>query len=355
MQARTTRVISRRDVNRWVTLLLERSEVVAPVQVSGGDVFYAPISRADDVLWEFENSILPPKQYLIPQTDPIAEIHRVNGTHHIEPAPEPVHRVLFNVRSCDAVGLQYLRLMHERDLRDDHVVKRADALTVITLACPHACENGFCVCGDAGPFLYGGFDIQLTDLGEEILAEPGSEKGEALLERDARLFQTATPQQLEASRRLEQEALAEFGDNRCHFASAMRRLSTRRVPDELWDTMSAWCLECGACTFVCPTCYCFSVADRKTGDDAWQRERIWDSCQYCSFTAEASGHNPRVKRRERMKRRFYHKVSAQYTQRDGRVGCVGCGRCVRVCMGVTDMPTVVRAIRRGKLEEEVPA
>jgi len=42
----------------------------------------------------------------------------------------------------------------------------------------------------------------------------------------------------------------------------MRRISTGRVPDALWDKMSNWCLECGGCNMICPTCYCFSVKDR---------------------------------------------------------------------------------------------
>lgn len=66
-----------------------------------------------------------------------------------------------------------------------------------------------------------------------------------------------------------------------------------------------------------------------------------------AFTLEGSGHNPRAKRGERMRRRFFHKVSAQYFVRDGMAGCVGCGRCIRACMGSTDMPTVVAAIRKG--------
>jgi ferredoxin len=52
-----------------------------------------------------------------------------------------------------------------------------------------------------------------------------------------------------------------------------------------------------------------------------------------------------------MKRRFFHKVSAQYYTRDGSVGCVGCGRCVQVCLGTTDMPAVVAAVRKGKWHE----
>jgi len=63
--------------------------------------------------------------------------------------------------------------------------------------------------------------------------------------------------------------------------------------------------------------------------------------------ARGVGHNPRSHRKDRVKRRFYHKVSAQYYVRDKSVGCVGCGRCVTVCLGTTDMPAVVAAIRKG--------
>jgi formate hydrogenlyase subunit 6/NADH:ubiquinone oxidoreductase subunit I len=83
-------------------------------------------------------------------------------------------------------------------------------------------------------------------------------------------------------------------------------------------------------------------------DGGWTRCRTWDSCQYPAFTLEASGHNPRPKKGDRVRRRFFHKVSAQYFQRDGDVGCVGCGRCVQVCLGTADMPAVVAAIRKGE-------
>jgi ferredoxin len=212
------------------------------------------------------------------------------------------------------------------------------------------------VCCDAGPFLKGGFDLQLTDLGEALLAEVGTPKGSRLLELGDGLFRPATEGEMGRRRELEVKALRNFGQETCHFGSAMRRISTRRVEEALWEAMGPWCMECGGCNLACPTCYCFSVKDRLevgrggSQDSAWTRCRIWDSCQYSAFALEASGHNPRERKTERMKRRFHHKVSAQYYQKDGALGCVGCGRCVQVCMGTTDMPAVVAAIRKGRWE-----
>jgi len=240
--------------------------------------------------------------------------------------------------------------MHEMEPADASYLRRSGSLTVISLACATPCSLGFCICTGSGPFLSDSYDAQLTDLGESYLVEVGSAKGEAAVAEAQSLFRIATEDEVSRRKNLEVAARNHFGEETCHFASAMRRISTGRVQDVLWEKMSDWCLECGGCNLVCPTCYCFGVKDLGR-DGTWIRCRLRDSCQYAAFTLEASGHNPRALRKDRMKRRFFHKVSAQYYTRDGTVGCVGCGRCIKVCLGTTHMPAVVAAIRKGKWHE----
>jgi len=347
MEPVTAQVIPKERVGQWIEQLMAEAEVIAPVLAHGGDEVFAPIHSPGEVLWEFNNPLQPPKQFLLPQTDPIVAIRRRGNGYELEAVVDERRRVLFNVRSCDVTGLAFLRRMHAADLPDDSYLRRESAVTIISLACSQPCPLGFCICSGAGPFAREGYDVQLSDLGDRLLAEPGSEHGQELLAAAGALFRPATSDELAQRYELEEQAKQRFGEQTCHFASAMRRISTGRVPEELWTEMSDWCLECGACNFICPTCYCFSVNDRHNGD-GWVRCRTWDSCQYPAFTLEASGHNPRGERKDRMKRRFFHKVSAQYYQRDGVVGCVGCGRCVEVCLGTTDMPAVVAAIRKGE-------
>jgi len=339
--------IAREDLSEWVAMLCARAVVIAPTSGPGGDVLFSSIASAEEVLWEFENPLQPPKQFLLPQTDPLVRIHRDGGRVHLEPVADDGQLILFNIRNCDVSGFQYLRGVHARDLPDASYARRRDNTVLVSLACNQPCRLGFCVCCDAGPFLRTGFDLQLTALSNRVLVEVGSGNGRALLDGAEALFRAATEPEMAERHELEATARRCFGTETCHFGSAMRRISTRRVPQELWEVMGDWCLECGGCTHVCPTCYCFSVKDQ-SGDGGWTRCRIWDSCQYEAFTLEASGHNPRQQKRARMWRRFFHKVSAQYYQRDGSVGCVGCGRCIKVCMGTTDMPAVVEAIRKGE-------
>jgi len=340
------KTIARQDVGKWVAKLMERAEVITPVAGHGGDVMYSRVSSPDDVMFDFANTLLPPKQFVLPQTDPLVRIRRDAGGFKVEPAYDERRRVLFNVRSCDARSISFLTKMHTMDLVDDVFRKRAENVTVVSLTCNIPCPLGFCTCTDSGPFLKDGYDVQLTLLPDRILVETGSEKGVALVAQGGDLMRPAAGTDVDQRKLLEEVARGSMGKETCHFASAMRRVSTGRVEEDLWVRMSDWCVECGGCNLVCPTCYCFSVKDLRDGD-GWLRCRTWDSCQYAAFTMEASGHNPRERRKDRMKRRFFHKVSAQYFQRDGMVGCVGCGRCVKVCLGTTDVPAVVGAIRKG--------
>lgn len=356
-------VIAKEDLGEWVGRLQGDADVIGPHLTPWGDEEFRTVSEPGAILWDFVNPLDPPKRFFLPQTEPLARITGDRDGFRVEEVHDERPRVFLNLRSCDLKGLLYLRKMHATDLPDESFLRRFDSFTLVSLACSKPCPLGFCVCCDAGPFLRDGFDLQLTDLGSTLLAEFGSAKGRGLLEAGDGLFRPATPADVERRQELETLALRSFGEETCHFGSAMRRISTRRVDGSLWKAMTPWCLECGGCNLACPTCYCFSVKDMpsaawknepEAADDGssacWTRCRIWDSCQYSAFTMEASGHNPRDAKEERMKRRFFHKVSAQYYQKDGLLGCVGCGRCVQVCLGTTDMPAVVEAVRKGRWE-----
>ena len=345
-----TLTLRKPDAADWLEKLIEAGEVIAPVAGADGDAVFSTVKSPREVLWDFVNPLPPPKHFLLPQTDPIVKIRRTGQHHEVEPIYDDRRRFLINLRSCDAKGIAFVTRMHEMEPADASYLRRAENVTLISLACNHPCPLGFCICTDSGPFLSDVYDVQLTDLGEEYLVEVASDKGEAAVACARHLFRPATEQETSQRRQIEAEAKKHFGEETCHFGSAMRRISTGRVPDALWEKMSEECLECGGCNLICPTCYCFSVKDRGS-NGGWIRCRMWDSCQYAAFTLEASGHNPRAERKARMKRRFFHKVSAQYYQRDGRVGCVGCGRCITVCFGSTDMPAVVEAVRKGKWYE----
>ncbi|HSC71327.1 MAG TPA: 4Fe-4S dicluster domain-containing protein, partial [Candidatus Methylomirabilis sp.] len=196
-----------------------------------------------------------------------------------------------------------------------------------------------------GPFLKSGegHDIQLIPLEGRYLAEVDSETGERLIATAPRLFREATEADL-AERDRTLAGVEQRFSTTAYLARGIAKVTNDAVPGDLWKAMAERCIGCGGCTYLCPLCTCFTVCDRRRNGQG-ERVRRWDHCLLAGFTREASGHNPRAEKAQQFKRRFFHKLSYQYLEREGRPGCVGCGRCLTTCMMGVDMAAVLMRIR----------
>lgn len=336
--------IARANVPAFLAALTASYRVVAPRQTDGADVVFADFDEAAPLAWDFVNTAVPPKGFFFA---PRETLFHIEGTRRPTLRPPDPGRPLaiFGMRSCDATGLAFLeRFFEGRSFEDDSVLARIRASLRMTMACVTPGPDCFCVCCDGGPWLTSGFDLQFADYGTRLLVDVGTEKGAAAVAAAPMLFQPAEPEAIEARTRHLAEVDARF-ERRSYVAAGTKRISLGKVPQEKWEQWAEDCQCCGGCCFVCPTCSCFTVTDRPQGPGAFERERAWDACLYEGFTREASGHNPRGAKAERLKRRFFHKMSYQYVEVMGRHGCVGCGRCVATCLGGLDISSVLERIR----------
>jgi ferredoxin len=100
----------------------------------------------------------------------------------------------------------------------------------------------------------------------------------------------------------------------------------------VWAERAELCFRCGSCTNNCPTCYCFDVQDDVDWDlESGERRRSWDGCQLVRFARVAGGHNFRDDTAARFRHRYFRK-GAWIAEKVGQLACVGCGRCITVCV-----------------------
>jgi ferredoxin len=279
------------------------------------------------VVWDCLVTREPPKDVFFPQSEVLFSYEKTEDGLELR-STEAVERerVVWGIRPCDARALLVQDAVFDTpDARDVYFVNKRQKTTLVGIGCREPLSTCFCTAVGGGPFDKEGLDLFLTDIGEAYLAEALTEKGERLLKGSE--FRKATEAQLKAAEQAEQAA-------RERLPAAVDMQTIRQHLDTMvnhpfWDEVQATCLGCGVCTFLCPVCHCFDIVDEGTAA-CGQRVRNWDTCQYCIYSLEASGHNPRPSGRERVRQRLMHKFD-YYLVNQGVIGCVGCGRCVQLC------------------------
>ena len=351
------RIIDRQDVPLLIDLLRRDHEVIAPFYGRGRDTAFDVVTdeNRDQVQLHLPNPYYPPKRYVLPHMQRLMR-YTLGAQPAVTSDGEARKRAIFGIRSCDVAGLF---MLDRHFLGGEHVdvyYKNLRAsLFLVNVVCTDReqdiDEDCFCVCADSGPAARENFDLQLMDLGEAIMVVAGSAAGEALF--GEAIFRKATREHVERRRAILAEVRKGFKKATSWYGATMRLISQGEVSDEAWEEVGRRCLECGGCSYVCPTCNCFTVTDRKVGEKEQEVERVrlWDSCALSGFTRMAGGHNPRKAVHDRRNRRFFRKLAHYYVQRQLSVICVGCGRCVNVCHGDIGMPNVVEILRRRSLEQ----
>lgn len=287
----------------------------------------------------------PPKGIIFPQDDTLFTFtyHKdaedlkkvsVELKENLDVAPT----IIFGARPCDAKGfLIYDRPYTETDTPDPYYKKRRDMTAIMTLACPAPSPGCFCTSVGGDPADKDGSDVLITQLESGYLFESITEKGEAILQNS--LFEEGSSYQEQAQRT--HEAVAELVRKPFQVTEELtQKVLSLFENDSFWEEEANKCISCGACTYLCPTCYCFNITDEQAGSSG-ERIRTWDACMFYHFTLEASGHNPRALKHQRLKNRVGHKFSYYPQKYDGAIACCGCGRCVRYCPVSVDISEIV--------------
>ncbi len=293
----------------------------------------------------------PPKTVVFPQAERIMSYRYDRETRKADVARDDLvrPRALLGIRACDLTGLLCLdRFYLGQEYVDEVYRDHRKRMFIVANTCVRPFPQCFCVCTDSGPAPREGFDVALTAIGDSYLFETGSEKGEALARKLG--LKEAGPEAAAVKKKTVDASIASFDaaatENKAWISRVMNRVTMGFISNEVWEYIGDQCFECGACSFVCPTCSCFNIEDVVPREGRTGRMRTWDSCSFEGYTRMAGEHNPRRPVEDRRNKRFFCKLSYSQSKKYLRPGCVGCGRCVRVCPGDIGMSNVVTYIRR---------
>lgn len=305
-------------------------EFIAPKKEHSDDIIFGDTKADGRELLDYEgNSVISPRSFLLPQTEVLFEIKsaRRNELKSIE---DKKRRIFYGIRPCDMKALVLMRSFFLDEFVDMPYKQKLERSTFIVLACNKFCsDKAFCCEMDAGPVAKEGFDLQLTAIGKGYLVDVGSKEGSQIAGKNKKLFQDSKPKDIDSAVEM-LKALAK-GCERIDSKKLAKIMKDDKVNPSIWDDIGLRCVVCSGCITLCPTCTCFSIADRLE-DDAGVRLRYCDGCPYAGFTKMAGGTMPFVLHKDHIRRFFEHKLNHD-VDRYGTPGCVGCARCIQTCPG----------------------
>ena len=340
--------------------LAKNARVVAPFK-RDGVVQFEPWQPGKDVELQVLLAKQSPKEYVFLQTETYlkfgyemaaapegaeGEDAIPHETAVVDAVSEAPAQVIFGLRPCDARGfVQMDRVMggYGGFYYDPLYNARREATTLVAVTCAEPRSTCFCTAIGGCPAGHEGVDVLCTRAEGGCVVESFTEKGEALLAaavaNGAALADATDAQKAQAD---ETKMLAITKVDVPFDLDGVRDNLHDNIEDKRWVDLSMRCISCGTCTYVCPSCYCFSVNDSII-ETKGERYRCWDNCFNPQYTEETSGHNARAQKAKRFRNRFSHKFW-YYPDKYDSLLCSGCGRCIVHCPTRIDIREVVRVM-----------
>ncbi|MEH0019982.1 MAG: 4Fe-4S dicluster domain-containing protein [Desulfobacter sp.] len=345
--------IDKKDWAKGIDKSRETYQLFGPVKDENGCQIKALDADVQPDM-EYTDSVLSAKSVLFPQSEKIlcTSLNEADDDHHIMKRADTAYtpRAVVGLRPFDAKAIQLVKLNFDTaDYRDPYWCDAYEATTFVGLAANTPGPFDFSISTGTGPFGEDGLDILLADMDDKFLAKVLTPKGEA--------FAAACGFDAEADPKESQvllDVLKKEAESKIDSSVDTDRLKEKTILDlhdaPFWDDVAFSCINCGTCTYVCPTCWCFDIQDESKRKSS-VRFRNWDTCMSSLFTRHATGHNPRGEKTQRVRQRFMHKLKYFLDKYDQGIMCVGCGRCVKSCPVNIDIRQVCQTMNNYEKQE----
>lgn len=305
---------SQDHIKKLYNLIASEYTIFSPTD-NRGVVSLSPKDHFDSYsLYKFQ-PIMPPKITLL------------DNVYDLESEPKDTKTAFFGLHLCDVKALTVLDRIFRKDVF--YQSKRADSLIVASQCTP----TPNCFCHIFGANRHTGFDIFIQEeTNGQYTVFAKTEKGVKYLN------QIKAPIKMSA----EYHQIGQV-DTNLDLSELTRAVNNREAFEDHWQSISNNCFGCGACTAVCPLCYCFDVVDRTNPENGkCHRNRCDDSCFFANFS-KISSHDFRPENVDRLYNWYHHKFVRSPLHNHGYL-CVGCGRCITACPANLNIKKILSAI-----------
>jgi sulfhydrogenase subunit beta (sulfur reductase) len=337
-------ILKKDELDCFVGKLSKKMKVVAPVSRGADNFAFQEVSGASEIALKYIPTILPPKKYFMPQREKMLDFD-VSGAQPADKALiDAEETAVFGVHTCDLAGIQCLNMVFSERPRDYNYLRRKEKIFLIGMECNDYCDEKASCALVNSHMPSGGYDMFLTDLGDRFIIHVNTQKAEEMVEEFG--IPKAASADMTALEKIRAHKRSAFKNEIGVDPGKLPEMFAGGTRGKVWEEVGSRCVSCGNCTNVCPTCYCFDMADTvnldlKTG----HRARTWDSCQFETFAAVAGGENFREERSDRQRHRYSRKFKFPL-DKFYRFFCTGCGRCTRTCMAGISLKETLKTLAK---------
>jgi len=128
-------------------------------------------------------------------------------------------------------------------------------------------------------------------------------------------------------------------------------ISDRKDNEKIWQGIADNCFGCGACTAVCPLCYCTRQEFENDFCSKSNQCLNWDSCFAKRFSEVQNHFDLRPENVDRLYNWYHHKFVRAKFEHDHFL-CTGCGHCIEACPANLNIKNILESLINKKEQKE---
>lgn len=297
-------------LNHLAQLLIEKFQLISP-QNHGNISKFKITNNISQIVWFSKKSVFTFKKFLLP--------------NHFEIEKENPKMAFIGLPLCDIAALN----IFIKQFKSSGLIPRRDDIFIIGGECQPD-DNCFC-----DQFNFNGlldYDLFITKHNNGFIIKTNSWRAEQLIKIIGlkRINQTVNLKSKIKSEKIDLEL-------------TKKNISNKKMTFDYWQKIANNCFGCGACSAVCPLCFCFDQDFETDLDGECHRCLNWTSCFSPDFSQIQNRFDFRPDNSDRIYNWYHHKF-VRGPKELGYALCVGCGRCITACPAHLNIKNIISSM-----------